>query len=48
MTRKQKAFANMLIDHKNLNNVLGLPNTPVGRSQPKKAVAETAAKKKKK
>lgn len=48
MTRKQKAFANMLIDHKNLNNVIGLPNTPVGRGQPKKAVTETVIKKKKK
>lgn len=48
MTRKQKAFANMLIDHKNLNNVIGLPNTPVGRGLPKKKATEAPAKKKKK
>ena len=49
MTRKEKAFHNMLVDHKNLNNVFGLPNTPIGRGLPKrKAVAETPTKKKKK
>jgi len=47
-TRKEKAFKNMLMDHKNINNVCGIPNTPVGRSLPKKAaVAATPAKKKK-
>ena len=47
-TRKEKAFKNMLMDHKNINNVCGILNTPVGRSLSKKAaVAATPAKKKK-
>lgn len=46
-TRKEKVFKNMLMDHKNINNVCGIPNTPVGRSLPKKAaVAATPTKKK--
>lgn len=47
ITRQEKAFQNMLMDHKNLNNVCGIPNTPVGRSMPKKAVEAPAKKKKK-
>lgn len=48
MTRKEKAFANMLVDKKNLNNVLGVNNTPVGRGLPKKKAEPTAPAKKKK
>lgn len=47
ITRKEKAFQNMLMDHKNINNVCGIPNTPVGRSLPKKAAVAAPAKKKK-
>lgn len=38
----------MLVDNKNVNNVCGIPNTPVGRSLPKKAAAAADTKKKKK
>ena len=48
MTRKEKAFANLCVDHKNLNNVCGIPNTPVGRQLPKKKVEEPVKGKKKK
>lgn len=45
-TRQEKAFKNMPMDHKNVNNVCGIPNTPVGRGLPKKAAAAPAKKKK--
>lgn len=48
MSKYSRAFANMLIDKKNVNNVCGIPNTPVGRAMPKKKDADVAAKKKKK
>lgn len=47
MTRREKAFKNMLVDHKNVNNALGIDNTPVGRGLPKKKVKEDTSKKKK-
>ena len=48
MTRKEKAFANMLVDKKNLNNVLGLNNPPAARGLPKKKADPAAPAKKKK
>lgn len=48
VTRKERAFKNMFVDSKNLNNVCGIPNTPIGRGTPKKAVVPTAPGKKKK
>lgn len=45
---KKSHWNNMLVDSKNVNNVCGIPNTPVGRTVVKKKEEPVAKGKKKK